>query len=108
MLKQGTKLQSRANGTYYHIGGVCGEIYFVIDSKDEAYCPLTESEVRKHFDIIEEKWEPKMGESYYILGDMGTKIVCTWRDDGSDHFRRDNLGIYRTREEVPTSYKFKQ
>ena len=107
MLKQGQKLKRRLDEVECHIGGVCGEVYFIVtDLLDIAVSAQTKSEILKQYELIEEKWEPEVGERYWFLNDFGGVDCSYWRDREGDIFRRDNLGIYRTKEEVPTSYPF--
>lgn len=109
MLKQGQKLKYKEDGEEFHIGGVCGEVYFIVtDLRDIAFGPRTESEILKRYDLVEEKWEPEVGERYWFLNDRGEVDYSYWDYDNVDIFRRDNLGIYRTKEEVPTSYQLKK
>ena len=92
-----------------HIGGVCGEVYFIVtDLLDIAVNPYTESEILKQYDLVEKKWEPEDGERYWFFGDYGEVDYSYWYGGKVDIFRRDNLGIYRTKEEVPTSYQLKK
>lgn len=109
MLKQGQKLKHKGDGEKCHIGGVCGEVYFVVtDLCDISFSPRTEREILKQYDLIEEKWEPEGGEEYWFLDDGGRIDNEFWDGGNVDIFRRDNLGIYRTKEEVPTSYHLKK
>lgn len=103
MLKQGTKLVHKNNGEKYHIGGVCGEIYFLVNSIGNATTSFTEKEILETFTIVEEKWEPKYGDMYFFINDYGNKSESCWSGDKRDIFRRDYLGIYQTKEEAQTA-----
>ena len=109
MLKQGQKLKDKEDGEKCHIGGVSGEVYFLVrDLRDIAVSTQTESEILSRYDLVEEKWEPEKGERYWFFGDFGGVDYSYWDGGKIDIFRRDNLGIYRTKEEVPTSYQSKK
>ena len=103
MLKQGTKLVHKNNGEKYHIGGVCGEIYFLVNSIGNATTSFTEKELLETFTIIEEKWKPKDGGRYWLVDTSGKPVYSYWYEDEIDLFRRDYLGIYQTKEEAQTA-----
>lgn len=109
MLKQGQKLKDKVNGEELHVGGVCGEVYFLVrDVSDIAVSTKTKSEILSRYDLIEKKWEPEFEDKYWFFNDHGEVDYSYWDGSKADIFRRDNLGIYRTKEEVPTSYQLKK
>lgn len=102
-------MKDKEDGEECHIGGVCGEVYFVVrDLLDFALGSRTESEILKQYDLVKEKWEPEFEDKYWFFGDHGGVDYSYWDGGKVDIFRRDNLGIYRTKEEVPTSYQLKK
>lgn len=112
MLKQGTKLVKKIEGfaeeyhkgEEYHIGGICGEVYFIISEKT-GICTSTrtEKEILEYFTIIEEKWEPEDGGKYWYIDSSGDICATWWQKNKHDLFRRDYLGIYQTKEGAQTA-----
>jgi len=85
----------------FHVGGICGEIVFLVNWDGESQTYYTERELETlGYTWEEEKWDPKIGEKYWCVSDDGTVVKWTWENDSADKAFRDKslLGIFPTKE----------
>lgn len=68
------------------------------------------TKINDYHDYLKEREEPtpptppepewKVGDIYFYISSAGEVFDSVWDNDDIDHYRRDFLGIYRTREEA--------
>ena len=108
MLKLGQKLKNKV-GDEFHVGGICGEVVFLIDEKnDHTQGMYTEKELQHYgFTWEEEKWMPKMCETYYAADECGKVNDYEWGNDDVDKDYADHslLGIHPTEALAKQSYE---
>lgn len=54
----------------------------------------------------EGKWEPQVGEEYYYRDSDGDDACTYWYNDDANHWRTNNLPIFKTKEEYERYWQF--